>query len=67
MTLPVILEEEAQTEFVRAFDHYESQRPGLGLDFVERVQEVFDRISANPNMHQLVFKHVRKAVVRDFP
>ena len=67
MSLPVVLIKEAQVDFDEAFDWYESQRPDLGLDFVTRVQTVFDRISANPQLHGTVFKDIRKAVVRRFP
>jgi plasmid stabilization system protein ParE len=67
MSLPVVLRDEAQAEFDEAFDYYERQRPGLGVDFVARVQEVFDRIAANPQMHGVVFADIRKAVVRRFP
>ena len=59
MSLPVILRTEAQAEFDEAFDWYENQRPGLGVDFAERVQEVFDRISANPHIHGVVFQDIR--------
>lgn len=64
MSLPVVLRAEA--EFDEAFDHYEGKRPGLG-SFAERVQEVFDRIAANPQLHTTVFADVRKAVVARFP
>ena len=67
MTLPVVLREEAQAEFDEAFDWYESQRPGLGVDFAARVQSVFDRLGTNPLIHQVVFADVRKAVVARFP
>jgi plasmid stabilization system protein ParE len=67
MSLPVVLRDEAQTEFDEAFDHYEGQRPGLGIQFAERVQDVFDRISANPQLHAVVLGDVRKAVVSRFP
>jgi plasmid stabilization system protein ParE len=67
MNLPVVLRTEAQADFDEAFDWYESQRPGLGIDFTAQVQEVFDRISANPLLHAVVFQDLRKAVVRRFP
>jgi plasmid stabilization system protein ParE len=60
MSLPVVLRDEA-------FDYYEGQRPGLGVDFAARVQAVFDRIGANPLLHAAVFADVRKAVVARFP
>lgn len=67
MSLPVVLRDEAQVEFDDAFDHYEGQQAGLGVDFVTRVQRVFDRIAANPLLHQVVLGDVRKAVVTRFP
>jgi plasmid stabilization system protein ParE len=45
MSLPVVLRPEARAEFDDAFDWYEQQRPGLGVDLVAQVQEVLDRIS----------------------
>ena len=55
VSLPVVLRDEAQAEFDEAFDYYEGQRAGLGVDFVARVQRVFDRIAANPLLHKPVF------------
>lgn len=67
MSLPIVLREEAQAEFDEAFDFYEGKRSGLGVDFLNRVQHVFDRISINPLMHGVVLGDVRKAVVKRFP
>jgi hypothetical protein len=67
MSLPVVLRDEAQAEFDEAFDFYEGQKPGLGVAFAARVQDVFDRISANPQLHAPVLADVRKAVVARFP
>ena len=58
---------EAQDEFDEAFDYYEGQQPGLGVDFAAKVQEVFNRIGTNPQLHAVVFADVRKAVVARFP
>ena len=67
MSLLVVLRAEAQTEFDEAFDWYEARRAGLEVDLAVRVQEVFDRIAANPQIHGTVFQDIRKAVVRYFP
>lgn len=67
MNLPLVLRAEARADFDEAFDWYEAQQPGLGVDFAARVQEVFDRISANPLLHVAVFQDVRKAIVQRFP
>ena len=65
--LPIVLRDEAQAEFDEAFDWYDGKRPGLGPEFLAEVQNVFDRIAANPLMHQVVFADIRKGVVRRFP
>ena len=67
MSLPVVLRPEARAEFDDAFDWYEQRRPGLGVDFVAQVQEVFDQISATPGLHAQIFHDVRRGVVRRFP
>lgn len=67
MSFPVVLRDEATAEFDEAFDYYEGQRAGLGVDFAARVQQVFDRIAVNPHLHAVVFADIRKAVVSRFP
>jgi len=58
---------EARVEFDASVDWYEAQRMGLGVDFVARVGDALERITANPQLHAIVYKKVRKAVVRKFP
>jgi toxin ParE1/3/4 len=67
VSLPIVLRGEAEAEFDEAFDYYEAQRAGLGVDFVSRVQTVLDRIAANPLLHGEVVPGVRKGVVQKFP
>lgn len=67
MSLPVVLRAEAEREFDEAFDWYEGQKAGLGVEFAEAVQVVYDRIAANPLLHQVVFADVRRGLVRRFP
>jgi plasmid stabilization system protein ParE len=67
MSLPVVLRRKARIDFDEAFDWYEEQRPGLGFQFVECVQAVFDAISAMPELHAPVYRDVRKALVKPYP
>jgi toxin ParE1/3/4 len=67
MTLPLRLLPEARAEFDDATDWYETHQSGLGVDFVAKVGTVFKRIAANPKIHAIVYKDVRKAVVDRFP
>jgi plasmid stabilization system protein ParE len=67
MSLPLRLLPEAKAEFDAAADQYEAQQAGLGVDFVARVREVLQRIATNPHQHAVVYRDVRKAVVKRFP
>jgi plasmid stabilization system protein ParE len=67
MSYPIRLLPEAKAEFDAAADWYEQQQAGLGVDFVARIREVFNRIAANPQLHAAVYGDVRKAVVTQFP
>jgi plasmid stabilization system protein ParE len=67
MRLPARLLPEARAEFDDGADWYEDRRAGLGTEFLAEVRAVIRRISANPRMHTIVYKDVRKAVVRRFP
>src|SRR5262245_14589780 len=67
MSLPVILDPEARTEFDAAYDWYEERKEGLGESFAEQIQLVLDRIAVTPKLHAVVLGAVRKAVVCRFP
>lgn len=53
--LPIVLRDEAQAEFEETFDWYDAKRAGFGAEFMAEIQKVFDRIAANPLIHQVVF------------
>jgi len=67
MSLPVVLRREARAEFDEAIDWYERSKAGLGVEFAERVQVALDRIAASPEAPPVVYRDVRKALVRQFP
>ena len=67
MSTLIVLRRVAREEFDDAADWYEARQPGLGSQFVAAVQVVFDRISANPRLHAVVRRDIRKAVVVGFP
>jgi plasmid stabilization system protein ParE len=67
MSLPVVLDADAKADFIRAFDHYESQRPGLGDEFTEEIVATLDRIADHPYQYALVYRDAREALVHRFP
>jgi plasmid stabilization system protein ParE len=67
MNHPLFISREAEADIQEAFQWYESHREGLGKDFLARVEHVFDRISASPEIHAMVYRKVRQTLVRKFP
>lgn len=66
MSFRLVLRAEAENEFDKAFDYFEEQQQGLGVEFAEKVQEVFDRIIKMPKMHGIVEDDTRRALVDKF-
>lgn len=67
MSLPLVIRRAARADFDEAFDWHERQRPGLGLEFADRVQAVFDSIAGMPELRAPVHRDVRLALVKPFP
>ena len=54
----------ARIELIEAQDWYEGEAPGLGRRFREAIDAVVERMSANPLQFPIVFKTVRRAILR---
>ena len=67
MSFPLAFRAVAQAEFNRAARRYESQRLGLGNDFVNEVQRVLDNIASQPDRYSIAYRDVREAIVNRFP
>jgi toxin ParE1/3/4 len=50
-----------------AFDWYESEEPGLGMDFLEQLRAAYRRILENPLGYQELRSGIRRALTRQFP
>ncbi len=48
MTYRLVLQPEAEADLSEAYRWYEDQRPGLGGEFIESVEAVFERIRQTP-------------------
>ena len=64
---PVIFTQAARAELVAAQDWYEAEVSGLGRRFREAIDSLTDRMSANPRQFPIVFRNVRRALLRRFP
>jgi plasmid stabilization system protein ParE len=64
---PVIFTLPARAELIDAQDWYENEAPGLGRLFRSAVDAVTARMSANPRQFPVVYKSIRRALLRRFP
>jgi len=57
----------AREELIEAQDWYENEAPGVGRRFRVAVDAVIKRMSANPRQFPVVYKNIRRALLRHFP
>ncbi len=50
-----------------AFSWYESERAGLGLEFLDELRAIYNRIGDGPLKYQELRGGVRRALLRHFP
>ena len=67
MRRPVAFLAEAEMEVIEAFQWYERQRRGLGLEFLLALEAALERLRRTPEGHELVALRTRKVLVRRFP
>ena len=65
--LPLIINPVAEADIAEAKAWYEGRVPGLGDDFVRRVEDTFSRLQHHPSMYAKVFQEARLALVCRFP
>jgi hypothetical protein len=63
----LIVRSAAKADIRIAARWYEGQRLGLGRAFVEQIDGAFDRVRANPQQYQVVYREIRRAIARRFP
>ncbi|MBW4644000.1 MAG: type II toxin-antitoxin system RelE/ParE family toxin [Goleter apudmare HA4340-LM2] len=67
MNYVLVFRLEVREELNEAYSWYESQKPGLGDEFLDCVDETVNRISQLPESYVIVYGDIRRAVVRRFP
>jgi plasmid stabilization system protein ParE len=69
MNWQVVSRPQAETDVVETADWYDSQRPGLGSEFIEEVLAVFDALEINPllNCRRHPTKNIRWRYPQRFP
>lgn len=63
----VRLRDEVDRDLTDAASWYEQQREGLGHEFLDDAQSLFDRIGEEPLNFPVVYRNARRAVMNRFP
>jgi toxin ParE1/3/4 len=63
----LISEPRADLDVDAAFGWYENERSGLGLEFLDELRTVYDRMVDGPLKYQELRSGIRRALLRRFP
>jgi plasmid stabilization system protein ParE len=63
----LIIQPEAEDDIQNGFEWYESQNPGLGSEFVRAVDVCLSGIGRQPLAYQVIYKQLRRVLIRRFP
>lgn len=67
VSLPIVLRPEAEADLTAVKAWYDSQKAGLGDQFVAAVTTVFERIALFPDLYAPFWREVRLVRVKKFP
>lgn len=57
----------ATIEIIEAYDWYELQKEGLGMDFLNELDDFYNSLFRNPNTYSYYEKPVREGKINRFP
>lgn len=63
----LISDPRADLDVEAAFEWYESERVGLGLEFIDELRAAYDRIADGPLKYQPFRGGIRRALLERFP
>ncbi|MCQ9375077.1 hypothetical protein NMQ14_12535 [Methyloversatilis sp. XJ19-13] len=66
MSCKVFVRPEAERDLASSYAFYQECRRSLGDDFLNSVEESFERISKNPFMYPDIHRGIRRALLRLF-
>jgi len=64
---PLKLRPEAEADVLDAYSWYKMKKPGLGDEFLSKIEDALENISSTPEMHPCIFKEIRRKLIRRFP
>ena len=63
----IVAEPRVDRDVAAAFQWYENEQPGLGLEFLDQLRTIYDHMAASPFQYQELRAGVRRALLRRFP
>ena len=67
MKLAVVYKSRAQRDVKAAIDWYQSQRAGLGLEFLNCLEQAEAKIQQQPDLYPVVHGNFRRILLQRFP
>ena len=67
MSYRLIVRPEAEADIHNAYQRYEGEVSGLGIQFLEVVDDGLDRISEDPLHYAIIAGGIRRKLLRKFP
>ena len=67
MNYKLILRQDAEKDLAQAYKWYNENVPGLGSDFLAVVERALESIHDNPLRFPVIYRNVRRALVKRFP
>jgi toxin ParE1/3/4 len=63
----VLIRQAAQTDLREAYNWYQTQRPGLGDEFLVSIADAFTRLESEPHHFPVFYRGFRRVLIRRFP
>lgn len=67
MSRGLVLQNQAELDVDEAMSWYESERAGLGVEFLQDLNTLLERIEENPFQFPIVHTEMRRGMLRRFP
>ena len=65
--MSVVIRPQAEAEIAEAYDYYEAVSEGLGAAFLLAVEACLNGIERSPEMYAVIYKDIRRGLLRRFP
>jgi plasmid stabilization system protein ParE len=67
VTYRLLVRRQAKLDLRQAVQWYDQQQYGLGREFGAQVDAAMELIADNPMQYQILYRNIRRAILRKFP